>query len=135
MGRLYARQLASRKNRKRAVGAGKPGLLPTGRHKLAFILFYLKVHPTLDVLGVFSGINGAECSRWVRKLMPLLEELPGQKQMLPKRRIGSVEEFAAAFPQAVEVMKDGLERPARRSKKQRPGAPLCGQPNHSHLQR
>ena len=117
MGQLYVKKLESRKNRKRAVGAGKPGLIPSGRHKLAFILFYLKVYPTFDVMGGFSGINGAECCRWVHKLMPLLEELLGHKQMLPKRRIGSLEEFAAAFPQAVEVMIDGMERPVRRSKK------------------
>jgi hypothetical protein len=122
MGRLYTETLAARKNRKRAVGAGNPGMIPTGRHKLAFILFYLKAYPTFDVMGVFSGINGPECCRWVHKLLPVLEKLLGQKLVLPKRKINSMEGFAAAFPQAVEVMLDGMDRPVRRSKKKRRSA-------------
>ncbi|MDR2513573.1 MAG: transposase family protein [Puniceicoccales bacterium] len=62
-------------------------LIPTGRDKLALILFYLKVYPSFDVLGVLSGINGPESCRWVYKLMPLLEKLLGQKLMLPKRSL------------------------------------------------
>ena len=122
MGRLYLEQLASKKERKRGVGGGRRGQIPTGQHKLAFILFYLKVYPTSDVMGVFSGINGPECSRWVHKLMPLLEKLLGQKQHLPKRKINSMEGFAAAFPQTLEVMLDGMDRPVRRSKKKRRSA-------------
>jgi hypothetical protein len=113
---LYIEKLASRKDRERAVGAGRKSLIPTGRHKLALILFYLKVYPTFGVLGVFSGINSAECCRWVHKLLPILEQLLGQKQMLPKRKICSLKEFAAVFPQAVEVMIDATERPTRSKK-------------------
>jgi hypothetical protein len=116
-GELYIEELASRKNRQRAVGGGRTGQLPSGRHKLAFILFYLKVYPTFDVLGVFCGIDAAECCRKVHKLMPVLEKLLGQKLMLPKRKIRCMEEFAAAFPQALEVIIDGTDRPVQRSKK------------------
>jgi hypothetical protein len=121
-GELYIEQLASRKNRKRAVGGGRNGELPSGRHKLAFILFYLKVYPTFDVLGLFSGIDGGECCRKVHKFMPVLEKLLGQKLVLPKRKIRCMEEFVAAFPQAVEVFIDGTERPVQRSKKKRRSA-------------
>jgi hypothetical protein len=55
-------------------------------------------------------------------LLPVLEKLLGQKLALPRRRINSMEGFAAAFPQAVEVMLDGMDRPVRRSKKKRPSA-------------
>ena len=54
--------------------------------------------------------------------MPLLEKLLGQKQHLPKRKINSMEGFAAAFPQTLEVMLDGMDRPVRRSKKKRRSA-------------
>ena len=136
MGELYVKKLASREGRQRAVGAGKPGMIPSGRHKLAFILFYLKVYPTLDVMVLFSGINNGECCRWVHRLMPLLEELLGQKLMLPKRKISSVQEFAAAFPQAVEVMIDGMERPVRRSKKKRRSASITpGKRRGTHARR
>jgi len=55
----------------------------------------------------------------VHKLMPVLEALLGQKLALPKRQIRSMEEFALAFPQAVEVILDGMERPVQRPKKKR----------------
>jgi hypothetical protein len=111
--------LENKPGRLRAPGAGQPSKIASGAHKLAFILFYLKVYPTFDVMSVFTGINSGDCCRWVHKLMPVLEKLLGQKQMLPKRRIGSMAEFAAAFPQAVEVIIDGTERPVRRAKKKR----------------
>jgi len=124
MDALWFRTLASRPGRVRAPGAGQPSKIATGAQKLAFILFYLKVYPTLDVMSVFSGINNGDCCRWVHKLMPVLEELLGQKLALPKRRIGSMEEFAAAFPQAAEVILDGMERPVQRAKKKRRNASI-----------
>jgi hypothetical protein len=122
MGEEYFKVLEAKEGRQRAPGAGNPGKVPTGRHKLAFILFYLKVYPTLDVMSVFSGINNGECCRWVHKLMPVLEKLLGQKLALPKRKISTVEEFAAAFPEAKEVIIDGVERPVQRAKKKRRSA-------------
>ena len=115
----WFKALESRPGRKRAPGAGQPSKIAGGAQKLAFILFYLKVYPTFDVMGVFCGINAGDCCRWAHRLMPVLEELLGQRQALPKRRIGSVEEFAAAFPEAAEVMIDGMERPVQRPKKKR----------------
>ena len=122
MDAMWYKKLADRPNRKRAPGAGQPSTIATGAQKLAFILFYLKVYPTFDVMSVFSGINAGDCCRWVQELMPLLEELLGQKQALPKRRINSMEAFTAAFPQAAEVILDGMERPVRRPKKKRRSA-------------
>jgi hypothetical protein len=116
--------LANKPGRVRAPGAGQPSKIPTGAHKLAFILFYLKAYPTFDVMSVFCGINNGDCCRWVQNLMPVLEGLLGQKLALPKRKIGSIEEFVAAFPQAKEVIIDGMERPVHRAKKKRPSASI-----------
>ena len=118
----WMKVLESREGRVRAPGAGQPSKIPTGAHKLAFILLYLKVYPTFDVMSVFSDINSGDCCRWMHSLMPVLEELLGQKLALPKRKIRTVEEFAAAFPQAVEVIIDGTERPVQRDKKKRRSA-------------
>jgi hypothetical protein len=122
MGVEWFNVLKRRKGRLRAPGAGNPGKIAGGAQKLAFILFYLKVYPTFDVMSVFSGINAGECCRWVHKLMPVLEELLGQKLALPKRKIRNMEEFSAAFPQAAEVIIDGTERPVQRAKKKRRNA-------------
>ena len=130
----WFKKLARRKGRLRAPGAGQPSKIPTGAHKLAFILFYLKVYPTFDVMSVFSGINAGDCCRWVHSLLPVLEELLGEKLALPKRKIRSMEEFAAAFPQAVEVMIDGMERPVRRFKKNDPAQALLREKEEAHAQ-
>jgi hypothetical protein len=122
MGDEWFKVLESREGRVRAPGAGQKSKIDSGAQKLAFILFYLKVYPTFDVMSVFCGINAGGCCQWMHDLLPVLEKLPGQKLALPKRKINSMEGFAAAFPQAVEVMLDGMDRPVRRSKKKRPGA-------------
>jgi hypothetical protein len=130
----WFKHLESKPGRIRAPGGGQPSKIPTGAHKLAFILFYLKVYPTFDVMSVFSGINHADCCRWVHKLMPILEQLLGQKLCLPRRKISSVEEFRAAFPQTLEVIIDGMERPVRRAKKNDAAQALLGQKKEAHTQ-
>jgi hypothetical protein len=42
---------ALRRPRQRAIGDGYQGVLDTPGKKLFFVLFYLKVYPTFDVLG------------------------------------------------------------------------------------
>lgn len=64
--------------------------------------------------------------------MPVLEKLLGQKLALPKRKISTLEEFAAAFPQAVEVIIDGMERPVQRAKKNDAAQALLGQKEEAH---
>ena len=117
--------LASRK-RERAVGGGRRARLRTGSEKLLFILFYLKVYPTFDLMGVFFDLDRSQCCRWVHRLMPLLEDVLGRKQYLPKRRIGSPEEFRESFPGVFEVIIDGTERPI-----QRPGKPSTSRKHYS----
>ena len=120
--KLYRKQLEKRKDRQRGMGGGRKGKIPSGKEKVCFILFYLKVYPTFDLLSAVSGINRGECNRWVHKLLPLLEKALGQKLALPKRSIRSMEEFRAAFPAAAEICLDGMERPRQRPKKKAPTA-------------
>jgi hypothetical protein len=108
-----------RSDRRRAVGAGRKPTLATAESRLGFILFYLKVYPTFDLMGVFFDLNRSECCRWVHHLLPLLEEVLGQRQLLPMRKIHTLEEFRAAFPHVHEVLLDGVERPVQRPKKPR----------------
>jgi hypothetical protein len=100
--------------RVRAPGGGSKGVLDTPAKKLFFVLFYLKVYPTFDVLGaLFAKPRGRSCES-IHLLLPLLEATLGQKCVLPERRIGSVEEFQQRFPQVKDVMLDGVERPIQR---------------------
>lgn len=48
---LYKNKQSLKANRRRLVGAGRKGALPTSRDKVIFCLFYLKHYPTFDLLG------------------------------------------------------------------------------------
>ena len=108
---------AESKKRKRALGGGSNGNIKDPRKKLFFILWYLKVYPTFDVSAYVFGSSKSRTHQWVHKILPVLEKTLGRKLALPKRRVNSVEEFFALFPEAKEVMLDGLERPTVRSQK------------------
>ena len=102
--------------RERAVGAGRKGVLETCADKLIFILLYVKAYPTCDVASFIFGAHRTRCCQWVLQLLPLLEKALGRVTVLPKRRITTVEEFLAAFPEVKDLFIDGTERPVRRSK-------------------
>jgi hypothetical protein len=99
--------------------ASKGCSTPPGK-KLFFVLFYLKVYPTFDVLGtLFAKPRGRSCEA-VDLLLPLLEAALGQKCVLPQRRIRSVAEFRQRFPAVKDVMIDGVERPIQRPQSSKP---------------
>jgi hypothetical protein len=108
---------AQKKGRKRNVGGGKRGKLPTIESKLFFILFYLKTYPTFDVLGFFTDRERSHCCESVQFLSKALETSLGRKIALPTRKIHSVEEFLEKFPEVKDIFLDGTERRIQRPKK------------------
>jgi len=66
-------------NRKRKVGGGKRGKLPTMESKLFFILFYLKTYPTFDVLAFFTDRQRSHCCESVVLLSKALQKALGKK--------------------------------------------------------
>lgn len=112
------RQILS-KERQRAPGGGAKGVLDEVDKKLFFVLFYLKVYPTFDVLGALFGKPRGRSCQAIHAYLPALEAALGRKCVLPQRRIGSVEEFRQRFPQVKDVMLDGAERPMQRPKSAR----------------
>jgi len=51
------------------------------------------------------------------KYLPLLQKALGREIVLPKRRIGSIEEFIKEYPDLGEFFLDGSERRVQRPKK------------------
>lgn len=100
--------------RKRKLGSGPKGVLPTAKAKLFFILFYLKVYPTFDLAGVFFGVDRSRPCRWVQTFLPVLEKVLGRECVLPKRRISSMQEFVQHFGHLKDIFIDGTERPTAR---------------------
>ena len=103
-----------RKKQKRAEGGGRKGYIKSEKAKLIYILMYIKIYPTYDVLSALIGMNRSQCCRWVHALLPLLEEALGYQVVLPKRRIVSLEEFEREFPEIKDIFMDGMERPIQR---------------------
>jgi hypothetical protein len=106
-------------HRKRNVGGGQKGKLPTIEDKLFFILFYVKTYPTFDVLAFVTDRDRGRCCKSVHLFSKALERALGKKIVLPKRRIRSVEEFMTAFPEVKDVFLDGTERRVKRPKNAR----------------
>lgn len=107
---LTAYRYQLRPDRKRAVGGGRKGDLPAPADKLAFVLMYLKIYPTYDVMGLITDRQRTKCCDSIKLLLPVLEMALGRALALPKRKITSVEEFLQRFPDARDVFLDGTER-------------------------
>jgi hypothetical protein len=112
----YRYQVRPKEKRKRALGGGKKGDLPTTLHKLVFVLMYLKVYPTYDVMGFMTGRQRSKCQSSIAHFLPVLEMALGRQLVLPKRKITSPEEFYRLFPEAKEVFIDGTERRTQKPK-------------------
>lgn len=106
----YQYQIKPKQERKRKLGGGRRGALPNALDKLVFILIYLKVYPTFDVMGFLTDRQRSKCQRSVMQFLPILEMTLGKHISLPQRKINSVEEFFERFPEAKEVFLDGTER-------------------------
>jgi hypothetical protein len=96
-------------------GAGKKPRLASTRLKFFFVLRYLKCYPTYDVLGILFDLDSGNCCDWIKRLLPILEATLGKKQVLPARKIRSVEAFLRLFPHEKELLIDGSERRTQRS--------------------
>lgn len=112
LGDELAGQTRAGKPRQRAAGAGPKGVLPTVRHKLFFMLFYLKAYPTQDVMGHFFGLSQPQVCARVGQWLPLLQTL--LKVELPARHGRDLAAVLAQLPEVKEVLIDGTERPVAR---------------------
>ena len=113
---LIAHRYKLRPNRKRKVGGGRKGDLPTNEEKLFYILMYLKIYPTYDVLSVLSDHQRSKCGDSVQLLLPVLEATLGRRLVLPKRKAKSLEEVFTRCPELKDVFLDGAERPVQKPK-------------------
>jgi len=111
---LLKHQATRKPKRQRAVGGGRHHTLTNAVERLFFILFYVKCYPTMDLAGFFFGVDRSQIQRWVKELVPLLEETLGRELVLPARKINSMEEFMVRFPEVKDLFVDATERPVRR---------------------
>ena len=116
-GTLWAKPLGRRTAagvaRQRQPGGGPKGQLSDPRRKLVFILFYFRVYPTQDVMGLFFGLSQPQVCAWVHRLTPLVQKALGQELHLPARQPARLHQVLAQCPDLAFIL-DGTERPVRR---------------------
>lgn len=76
LAKLFATELVIVKQRKkdriRAIGGGRRGILPDHLHKLFYILFYFKAYPTFDMASFVFNTSRSKACEWVKKYQPIL---------------------------------------------------------------
>jgi len=111
--RAYREGFAKGK-RQRKPGGGQKGKLPSMHDKLIFLLYYLKVYPTFDVLGAQFGMNRSKACENVHALRPILYKALENLGVMPHREFKTVEEFRAACAWIDDLLIDATERPHSR---------------------
>jgi hypothetical protein len=110
--------------RRRAPGAGRPHDR-SDRDRLLMALVWLKVYPTYEVLGLLFGLHKGNARRNVLDVLAALATLadfPFDRPPEGRKRLGSVTEVMAAFPQvrlSIDSREQRCERP-RGDDRQRP---------------
>ncbi|WP_043551941.1 transposase family protein [Salinibacter ruber] len=84
--------------RKCAFGGGRRPRLKSGRAKLLFILFYLRIYPIQEVQGFFFGLSQEQANCWIHRLVPVLSQALGREALLPERRPARLEEVLRQYP-------------------------------------
>lgn len=113
---LIAYRYQIKPKRQRKVGGGRKGDLPTDFDKLLYILMYLKIYPTYDVLALLSNHQRSKCGDSVQFLLPVMEMTLGRELVLPKRKARSLEEVFERCPELRDVFMDGTERRVQKPK-------------------
>lgn len=111
--------------RKRNIGAGHPYKFQLLQDKLLIVLFYYKSYVTQELLGVILGIDQANISRLLKKMLPLIEKAAdpalatyleqAKKEYAGMERISDVAKFFEKHPDLKEASTDVTEQQCFRS--------------------
>ena len=101
----------NRKARVRKPGGGRKGVLTTPKHKLFFLLCFLKSYPTFDMIGFVFDRSSSKAAENVKKLIPVLKMALKNLHVLPKRHFKDVAEFEQLIEDIEHIIIDATERP------------------------
>lgn len=121
-----------KKPRQRKSGGGRKGVLSTPEQKLFFILFYLKIYPTFDVLGTLFDLSPPKAEENVKKLLPVLKKAEQQLRVLPHRHFKPTPPSEQTSENTQKIIIDATERPRCRPHHARPQKNYYSGKNHRH---
>jgi len=111
---LIAYRFKLKPKRTRKPGGGRKGDLPTALDKLLYIMMFLKIYPTYDVLSVLANHQRSKCGDSINFLLPVLQMTLDRELVLPKRKARSLEEVFERCPELKDVFIDGTEHKTQR---------------------
>ena len=93
----------------RKPGGGRNSKLTTSHIKLCFILYYLRLYPTFDVLAEKFDLSRSNAHAWVHRLTPVITKTLSSLGYMPTREFESIEDFKTAFQGLDEILIDVTE--------------------------
>ena len=99
---------------KKLPSGGGSGNLDTFKKKLFFILFYCKVYPSFDVLGLMFGFSGGTAHDHVEDYLPILENAFSKLNVLPFQEIKTPKEMKELIEKYDKIIIDCVETPCVR---------------------
>jgi hypothetical protein len=101
--------------RRRKLGGGATGKLPTMAEKLPFVLYYYTTYPPFDVLGQQCAMARSKANEHLHKLSPILYDTLVHLELMPYRELATPEDLKAALQGADRLLIDATERAYHRS--------------------
>lgn len=115
-------------SRVRKVGGGRPYLLETLDAMVVTLLLYYKTYLTQEFIGCIVGLDQANVSRLLKKLLPLIEQSADPElatylakvkeefdKIPPANRINNWNAFVRRYPDLKDVSTDATEQQCYRS--------------------
>lgn len=91
-----------------------PATLQKVEERVFFTLYFLKVYPTLDVLGICFGMDATAAGNFLGRSLFILEKALQRTKMLPARQFLDQKELQKALAEHKELFIDATERRTQR---------------------
>ena len=91
-----------------------PKTLQKVEERVFFTLYYLKVYPTLDVLGICFGMDALAAESFLQKSLFIMEKTLLRLKMLPAREFSDHKQLQKALAGFEELFLDATERRTER---------------------
>jgi len=122
--RAAERVRRERPDRKHAVGAGHPFSLAPQEQMLLTVV-WLRLYPTMEVLGFLFGVSDTTAQRAVARVLPLLEAAGRDSMRLPdpgrkgRRDLGAVLGQVPELAVVIDSLEQRVQRPRARAEADR----------------
>ena len=108
-------QRLSRPNRERGIGAGHPCDLDP-RDLILMTVIWLRLYPIHEVLAYLFGVSDSTVSRWIERVLPLLEQAGRDRMRLPdpgRKRRRQLSDLLNEMPDLMVIV-DSFEQRVQR---------------------